>query len=250
MIAQEAKLANKHRIAAILAAGGAGSRFANEPGAAPKQFVHLMGRPMYVWSLLRLAANDQIESLVVVAPEAHLALVHEHVEYWVSEPELRQKVRITAGGATRQESVYKGIQLLELDSRPPDILLIHDGARPLLAKELLSDVINTSIKYGACTPGVGVTDTIKRVQADCIVETLDRSELYAVQTPQAARFTDLANAHRKAVTEGWSVTDDASILERDGHKVVIVPSSPYNLKVTQPLDLVLCEALAQTLLKS
>ncbi len=140
------------------------------------------------------------------------------------------------------------MQSLEQDRVAPDLVLIHDGARPLVTDELINSVIDAVIEHGACTPGAEVTDTIKRVVQGKIVETLDRTELSAVQTPQAGRFLDLANAHRKAVAEGWNATDDASMLERDGHFVAIVPWSPYNLKVTQPLDLVLCEALASKLL--
>lgn len=235
-------------IAAILAAGGVGSRFSNEQDATAKQFLYLRGRPMYVWPMFRLAQNDRIGSVVVVAPETNLSLVKDHIAEFAPNNSIQRKIAVVAGGATRQESVYKGLQSLEQDRVAPDFVLIHDGARPLVTDELINIVIDTVIEHGACTPGSEVTDTIKRVVQGKIVETLDRTELSAVQTPQAGRFLDLANAHRKAVDQGWCATDDASMLERDGHFVAIVPGSPYNLKVTQPLDLVLCEALASKFL--
>ncbi|MBY0547119.1 MAG: 2-C-methyl-D-erythritol 4-phosphate cytidylyltransferase [Candidatus Obscuribacterales bacterium] len=247
-MSDRAAKSNATTIAAILAAGGVGSRFSQEANAPPKQFLYLCGRPMYVWSLLQLAKNARIGSVVVVAPEANLHLVREHVLEFATDSRLQRKIAVVAGGATRQQSVYRGLQFLEQDKVAPDLVLIHDGARPLVTAELIDSVIDAVIKYGACTPGAAVTDTIKRVVQGKIVETLDRTELSAVQTPQAGRFLDLANAHRKAIAEGWSATDDASMLERDGHFVAIVPGSPYNLKVTQPLDLVLCEALASRLL--
>lgn len=235
-------------IAAILAAGGVGSRFSQQLNSPPKQFLYLCGRPMYVWSMMRLASNKRIASVVVVAPEANVSLVQSHITEFIEDSRIQDKIEVTSGGVTRQDSVFKGLQFLEQNRKVPELVLIHDGARPLVTEQLIDSVIDAVIKYGACTPGAEVTDTIKRVLEGKIVETLDRRELYAVQTPQAGRFLDLANAHRKALAEGWSVTDDASMLERDGHFVAIVPGTPYNLKVTQPLDLVLCEALAANLL--
>ncbi len=238
------------RIGAILAAAGAGSRFSSQTATNAKQFLNLMGRPMYVWSLVKLATHPAIDSVVVVAPEASISLVRKDFENFHSELSRCRQLAVTAGGSTRQQSVYNGLRYLATLVNAPEFVLIHDGARPFIGEQLITQVIESVIANGACTPGLPVTDTLKRVREHIIIETVDRAELYSVQTPQAGRLSDLCHAHEKALVENWSVTDDASMLERDGHMVAIVPGSPYNLKVTQPLDLVLCEALAPRLLTS
>lgn len=235
------------QIAAIVAAAGSGSRFASSGGTA-KQFIELHGRPLYIWSLLALAGHPKIDAVVVVAPESHIETIKEHRDRFRAELPGSQNIHVTAGGATRQESVRLGLQYLKHAPAPPEFVLIHDGARPFISPDLITRIVDEVQRSGACTPGLPVTDTLKRVNQNKIIETVDRQELYSVQTPQAGRLADLWRAHERAVLENWSVTDDASMLERDGHQVAIVPGSPYNLKITQPLDLVLCEALAPRLL--
>lgn len=239
------------RFGAILAAGGAGTRFSSTGRA--KQFLELSGRPMYLWPLEKLVRHSSIDLVVVVVPEASIDSVHEHLRlFGLGSAEQNTSshgaVFVIAGGATRQQSVFHGLQFLQALARPPEFVLIHDGARPFVTDELIGQVAKTVAIEGACTPGLPVTDTLKRVREQRIVETVDRHELFSVQTPQAGRLRDLCDAHTRAVTENWAVTDDASMLERQGLSVAIVPGYPYNLKVTQPLDLVLCEALAPRLL--
>lgn len=112
---------------------------------------------------------------------------------------------------------------------------------------MVDDVIAGVTKHGACTLAIPVTDTMKRAQGGVLKESLDRAELVQIQTPQAGKLQWLLNAHRRAAQESFATTDDSTILEYIGHKVHIVPGSPYNLKITNPEDLSICESLASQL---
>lgn len=227
----------------MLAAGGSGLRFGS--GTVPKQFVELLGVPIYVWSLSALLENDRICRAVIVAAPDMVPLIekqlHEHVSRLRGKP-----VNVVAGGDTRQRSVYLGLKSLSAD--PVNYVLIHDAARPFLNGEIVDRVIDGVIKYGACTTAVTPSDTIKTVDGELILETLSRDLLVLVQTPQAARYDWLLAAHTQAEEQGHATTDDAAVLEFAGHRVGIVRGAAHNLKLTQPDDLILAKALASIIL--
>lgn len=233
------------RIASVLAAGGSGSRFACGDNKTAKQFIELRGYPIYVWSLLALASHKWMTDVVVVAPASGLDSINAQIKALVADRDLC-RIHVTAGGATRQESVFCGLQYLKNDR--PDYVLVHDAARPFLDLLIVDKVIEGVIKYGACTVGVPASDTIKRIKNGAVEETLDRSEILVTQTPQAASFGLLLAGHEESAKLGVATTDDAAILENMGHSVHVVAGNPYNIKVTEPLDLLICEALADSLL--
>ncbi|MBY0357136.1 MAG: 2-C-methyl-D-erythritol 4-phosphate cytidylyltransferase [Candidatus Obscuribacterales bacterium] len=237
------------RVAAVLAAGGAGTRFSAEGKGPSKQFVILRGRPIYVWSLLSLAASKQMTDIVIVCPVAQVESVAAELKTYAIELGFSQaQVHVTAGGGSRQESVYLGLQFLAGLAQTPDYVLVHDAARPFLDPPTVDRVIETVIKYGACTVGVQPADTIKRINNSLVVETLDRGQILLTQTPQAAPFSLLLAEHKKVSRLGVATTDDASLMERAGLQVHVVPGNPHNIKVTEQNDLLVCEALAKTLL--
>jgi 2-C-methyl-D-erythritol 4-phosphate cytidylyltransferase len=243
--------------AALVPAAGLGARFAasdNNPakarGASPKacerdnfakQFRHLLGFPLYIWSIQKLCQNEEIESVGLVLSQEAMGMVADELSRYLTTAEIK-KIELTVGGASRQESVFKG--LLNLAARNPRIVLVHDAVRPFLTSEMIDSSIQAAAETGACTMAQPVTDTVKRVHGGAIQETIDRSELYLIQTPQAARFDWLLDAHKAAKENGLSTTDDAAILEASGHKVSIVQGQPYNVKLTTAADLRLCEAIA------
>ncbi|MFN8553050.1 MAG: 2-C-methyl-D-erythritol 4-phosphate cytidylyltransferase [Candidatus Obscuribacterales bacterium] len=233
-------------IAAVLPAAGAGERFKAKPSDAAKQFVGLDGRPLYLWSLSTLAAHRQIEVIALCVPEMSLDTVQAEIKRLLPETQA-SKVIVTAGGLTRQNSVHNGLERLSQLSQPPTFVMVHDAARPLLTEKLINQVIESVTANGACTVAMPVTDTIKRAKDNIVGDTLDRNELVQIQTPQAAKFEWLLNAHRKAAADNFGTTDDSTILEHSGHKVHIVMGSPYNLKITNPEDLSLCQSLASML---
>lgn len=169
------------------------------------------------------------------------AEVKADVNNWITKG--LEKLSVTTGGATRQASVFNGLKFLSQQASQPDAVLVHDAARPLITATILDDVIKCVEKEPACTVGSPVSDTVKRVDDNIIGETVDRTNLVAVQTPQAARFSELFEAHQRAEADGWVTTDDAAIMEMAGYKVSVVLSTRWNIKITTKEDLRICEAL-------
>lgn len=153
-----------------------------------------------------------------------------------------KEIRIVDGGNSRQESVYFALKNLAESSSPPDVVLVHDAARPFVTHDLIDRVIDCSIEYGACTAAFPVAETIKTVRDGSIDATVDRTNLYAAHTPQGSRFDWLLAGHEAARRDGFSATDDASILENIDREVKIVLSHKLNIKVTVPEDLEICES--------
>jgi 2-C-methyl-D-erythritol 4-phosphate cytidylyltransferase len=223
-------------IGAVVVAAGSGTRFGGT-GGPRKQYRELAGRPLLAWSLRTLLDHPAIAMVVAVLPPDDVDAPPE----WLGDlPVLR-----VPGGEQRGDSVRNG-----LDALDPALgtVLIHDGARPLLSRELL-DRILVAARGGAVVPGLRLTDTLKEVGEDGhIVRTLDRARFWTVQTPQAFPAAVLRQVHRRARDEGISGTDDAALLERYGHPVRIVEGEATNLKVTTQADLAAAELLAQRIL--
>jgi 2-C-methyl-D-erythritol 4-phosphate cytidylyltransferase len=222
-------------VAAVVPAAGRGERLG--PGA-PKALRPLLGTPMLVHAVRGLLDARLVDVVVVAAPPGDEA----EVSAVLASYDLGKEVLIVSGGATRQESVR-----LALDSLPADvdIVLVHDAARPLAPSEL-ADAVVQRVRAGAVAvvPGLPVTDTVKRVGNDGVVtETLRRSELVAVQTPQGFTRELLAKAHDAALIDGYEASDDAGLAERVGASVAVVNGSAEAFKVTRPTDLVFAEAL-------
>ncbi len=230
-------------ICAILAAAGVGSRLAGVAGSGPKQFLALGGRPIYQWSLCELAGHEQVGLVVVATLSDSISTIQAQIEGLG----LTGRTIIIAGGSTRQQSVWLGLKELSRRQPPPGYVLVHDAARPFLTREILDATITVVKEKGACTTCVPASDTVKRVQNGQIVETLDRNSLVLVQTPQAARYDWLVDAHEKAIRDQRATTDDAALLESAGYPVAAVSGSRLNIKITEPHDLVLAEVIAATL---
>jgi 2-C-methyl-D-erythritol 4-phosphate cytidylyltransferase len=208
-------------VAGIVVAAGRGERF-----GAPKQFLTLGGVPLLDHAVARARAACDV--LVLVLPAG---------ADWDADREGRADVSVVAGGASRSDSVRAGLAAVPAGS---EIVVVHDAARPLASSELFTAVID-AVRAGAdaAVPGLAVADTIKRVDGANVVETVDRDELVAVQTPQAFRVDVLRAAHGAL----GDATDDAALVEAAGGRVVVVPGDRRNVKVTEPSDLALAEAL-------
>jgi 2-C-methyl-D-erythritol 4-phosphate cytidylyltransferase len=215
---------------AVLVAAGRGERFG---GDRPKAFSKLGDRPLLAESLERLDRSDWIESIVIVAPREW-----EEPSILVAEELSAGKVHsVVTGGATRAESVRAGLEGVPDDAA---VVLVHDAARPIVAEDVLERVI-TGLEEGwdGVAPGLLIADTVKRVDGDAVAETVDRSGLVAVQTPQAF----LAETLRRACAAGGDATDCAGLVEAAGGRVRIVEGDPRLLKVTTQDDLEVAEAL-------
>lgn len=217
-------------------------RFPSSDNSRAKQFRDLCGKPVYIWSLCTLAAHPKIDLVIVVVAPESIAFVKEELPKYLNSNAL-SKISLAAGGSSRQESVFNGLTALE--QLQPEFVLIHDAARPFLTHSLIDANLDKVFAHGACTTAIPATDTVKRVEDGLITQTIDRSELFMIQTPQAARFDWLLSAHRKALMLKLSTTDDAAILEAQGYHVAIAEGSPFNLKITKQADFRICESLAK-----
>jgi 2-C-methyl-D-erythritol 4-phosphate cytidylyltransferase len=232
------------RLSAVLVAAGTGSRFADAGQKRPKQFVALCGYPLYRWPLKALVEHGAVEQIVLATLPDMIPVVEAEVQ--AAAP--AQRVRVIAGGATRQESVWLGLRSLAEAIPAPEFVLIHDAARPFLTPDIIDRTVEAVAKHGACTTCVPVADTIQRVHEGFVMETVSRENLVLVQTPQAARLSWLLEAHQLAKDKGLQATDDAAVLESAGYPVAVVAGALHNLKVTRPEDMIVAEALCTALL--
>ena len=216
---------------AVLVAAGRGERLGTK---RPKAFARLAGRPLLAESVERLDASEWVDAVVIVAPPDW-----EEPAILLSEELGAGKVAAAVpGGETRADSVRAGL------AEVPDeaaALLVHDAARPLLSEEIVERVLRAlGDGWDGVVPGLPLADTVKRVDGDTIVETIDRSGLYAVQTPQA--FV-AATLRRALAAPGAALSDCAGYVEAAGGRVTVVEGDPRLVKVTTAADLDFVETL-------
>ena len=212
--------------AALLVAAGSGERLGAD---RPKAFVVLAGRPMLEWSIAAIEAAPEVDRLVVAIPPGIDALLVE------------ARFEVVHGGATRSQSVRNALAAAGGDA---DRIVVHDAARPLAPPELFTRCLAALEDADAAIAATPVTDTIKEAGGDGVVaRTLDRSRLWAIQTPQAFRAATLRRALAVSDEVLARATDDAWLVERAGGRVRVVPCTAPNLKVTTALDLELAALL-------
>ena len=223
------------KAAAVVPAAGSGSRMGAQ---IPKQYLLLAGIPLLGHTLKVLEASPVIQDIVVVTGPGEEEYCWENIVKGLGITKIKA---IVSGGKERQDSVYSGILAL---SPVPDLVVIHDGARPLLNPAGLLAVVEAAARYGAATLAVPAKDTVKLADEDELVaRTLPRGRLWLTQTPQAFRRDLLLRAHRAAREANYLGTDDAGLVERLGFPVKLVRGSYRNIKVTTPEDLIIAQAL-------
>jgi len=223
------------RVAALIPAAGEGRRMG---GSTPKQFLQLGGREILAHTLAVFDACLAIDDMwVVVAAEQCTSCQRTIVERYGL-----QKVRgIIAGGKTRQESVWRGLQQV---SEAVEVVMVHDGVRPFVTTLLIEQILEQARMYGAAIAGVPLQDTLKRVSTAGDVEvTVPREGIWRIQTPQAFRHALLQRAFHHAWQHDLHATDEAGLVEALGYPVRVVAGSESNVKITTPDDLVFGEIL-------
>ena len=221
-------------LAVILAGAGEGRRMG---ALGPKLLIPVGGRPAIERVLDSFLEVESVGEIVAVIPEA---LLDEAKRAIASRANPRgARLAVTPGGATRQESVRRGIAAL---TRALPFVAVHDVARSLVTPDLIERVLQAARATGAAIPACPVRDSVKEVAGDRVVRSLDRERLRAAQTPQVFSRDILARAHAAAVEEDAIATDDAMLVERIGCEVAVVPGEPSNLKLTEPGDLAVLEA--------
>ncbi len=205
-----------------------------------KAFLNLGTKPVLAFSLLAFENCPEIEGVILVVRKDRLDAARGLVQIFGCS-----KVQaIVAGGSSRQESVSNGLAELP---EGVSLVAVHDGARPCVRAELISETLKSAKRYGSGVAAVKVTDTLKEVQHGFVVsKTVDRSKLWAVQTPQSFKVDLLREAFAALEAQKKQVTDEASAVELIGKQVHLVPATPANLKVTTPEDLIFAEALLKS----
>lgn len=220
-----------HRVAAIIVAAGAGKRF----GAAKHQ-AQLAGKPVLEWTLTAFQQHAEVSEIILVIKDTYVATSYEDT--------YSKLQAVVQGGAERQDSVWAGFQQLRLDEN--DIVLVHDGVRPLVTGELISRIIQAAKQSQAVVPVLPVEDTLKHVHNGKILKTPDRSQFFRSQTPQGFQYALLDSAIKKAQADKYYGTDEAELVERMREEVVVVPGEQENIKITTPLDIKIAEAYLES----
>ncbi|MFP5237953.1 MAG: 2-C-methyl-D-erythritol 4-phosphate cytidylyltransferase [Acidobacteriota bacterium] len=224
------------QVFAILPAAGLGTRMA---GPQPKQFLELAGVPILIHSLRAFAAAPRVTRIVVAVRKPEI----KRVEAQVAEHGFADRVTVVEGGENRQESVAHALAAVQ--AQPDDIVLVHDAVRPLIDAATIERTIEAVAEHGAAIVGLPAVDTIKQVERTAhgalITATIPREFIVQAQTPQGFRFGLLQKCFAEATADGFIGTDEASVVERAGHPVAVVPGSHANFKITQPGDLELAE---------
>lgn len=230
----------KGSVIAIVPAAGLGKRFGPDTN---KPFHLLLDKPLIVWALEVLEMIGEIREVIPVLKEPDMESGVEIFERY----NLSKVKRIAPGGKERQDSVYSGLKLVKDRA---NIVLIHDGARPLIDSRVVMTALHNLSGFDGVIVGVPVRDTIKEVQDNIVKRTLRREAIWAIQTPQLFLYDAIMKAYHKAMVERFYSTDDSALLERSGGKVKIITGSYSNIKITTPEDIPVAEFLLKERMKA
>lgn len=220
-------------VTAIFPAAGQGKRM--EIGIN-KVFLELLGKPILVHTVIAFSNCTAIDDLIIVVAPEEVSIVKKILK---AVPNLKPW-QVVAGSTERQYSIANGLASLRSDT---EIVLVHDGARPLTSDAVITAVVEETRRFGATVTGVPAKNTIKIVNEDQVVtETPERSTLWSIQTPQGFKREIILDAYKKADEDDFLGTDDASLVERLGIKVKVVKGEYSNLKITTPEDFIIAEA--------
>ncbi len=221
------------KIAVIIAAAGSGNRMGS---GIPKQYLEIMGKPVLTRAVEAFVQNAFTDEIYVVVHQDYVEITKK--EYCSSK--IKQ---VVSGGGERQDSVYAALSVIPADV---DFVLVHDGARPFVTNASIDALIESTVVHRAAAMAVPVKDTIKAAEEEIFTKTLDRSRLYAIQTPQGFHRNLLITAYQKAFAENFYGTDDAVLVEKLGEKVYLVKGDYNNIKITTKEDVAVGEAIAAT----
>ena len=224
-------------IAAIIAAAGVGKRMGHH---IPKPYLALAGKPILAHTLKIFETMPEIRQITVVVHPEDLNFCQETV---IAPYNFKKILRVVPGGKERQDSVYHALKALKNEDEL-EIVLVHDAVRPFVTQDQVRQIIDAARRHGGAVLGLPAQDTLKRVTAEGTVhQTLERTDIWQIQTPQAFQAPLLWRAFTEAYSRNFYGTDEASLLEQLNQPVAVVPGSPFNLKITTPDDLLLAEAI-------
>jgi 2-C-methyl-D-erythritol 4-phosphate cytidylyltransferase len=221
---------------AIIAAGGQGKRI---EGKLPKQFLMLMDKPILAHTVDKFERCELVDEIILVVPEDYLEYCSQAI---VDKYNFKKVRKIICGGKERQDSVFLGLKAC---SNNTSIVVIHDGVRPLISPDKISESIKLCEEKKSVVLAVPVKETVKRVERGNIITTLDRDKIWLTQTPQTFEYKLILDAHQKAEEDNFVGTDDSALLERLGHEVTILEGDYRNIKITTAEDLMIAEKILE-----
>ena len=221
------------KVVTIIPAAGQGVRMGRK-----KQFLKLDGIPIFVHTLRKFEACQDVSEIFLAAPAEDL----EVIEQTIRDTGFCKPMTVIAGGTRRQDSVENCLRRLSVDT---DLVAVHDAVRPFVSPKLISAVIEEAARSGASILGILSVDTVKQVQQTRVIGTIPRERIVLAQTPQVFRYETLQQAYEKAREEDFVGTDEASLVEHLGLEVSVVPGSERNIKITTPADLQLAQFYLQ-----
>lgn len=216
-----------HHLAAIITAGGSGTRMGVD---TPKQFIELLGRPVLLWSILAFCKVEEVFEIIVVVPSSRIG----EAERIVDSVPLSRPVRVVAGGKTRQDSVFNGLRAV---SNLKMMVAVHDAVRPGVDPELIRSVLLTADSGDGAICALKAVDTLVTVDESQVCDYLDRSRVFAVQTPQIFQGERLLEVFEKSFSDGLSFTDESGMITHYGGRVMVCEGSIRNIKLTSPSDM-------------
>jgi len=221
---------------AVIPAAGAGSRMG---GNRAKQFMELNGKPILALTLETFENCRSVDAVIVVVPPGDVNYCRDRI---VEKFRLTKVEKVVSGGKRRQDSVRMGIEAADKDT---ELILIHDGVRPLITEQAIEHIIESALRHRAVISGLPSRETVKEVdQRGQVIRTCDRTRLWLIQTPQVFRYEDIREAHQRALRENWGeATDDAALIEKIGVPVRVIEGPGNNIKVTTPDDLAVVRVL-------
>ncbi|OQY01674.1 MAG: 2-C-methyl-D-erythritol 4-phosphate cytidylyltransferase [Desulfobacteraceae bacterium 4572_130] len=211
----------------------------------PKQYIEILGLPILTRTLKNFISCEIIDQTIVVVSEKDREFCIKNI---IKPNNFTTKVDIISGGIERQESVINGLDKIKKNAKSLDktIVLIHDGVRPFADHDMINRCIEGAIKHGACIPGIPIQDTVKKIDAQGFIHnTINRNNLYQIQTPQAFKLKLILEAYEYAGKHSFSGTDDAFFLEKIGGEISITKGSKKNIKITNRDDLKLASFLCK-----
>ena len=223
---------------ALIPAAGSGSRMGSK---TKKQFLNLAGQPLLTRTVLFFEKNPLIDEIILVVPKEDLSYCEREI---IKNIKPKKSIKAIPGGDSRARSVYNGLN--EIKGKDHDIVLVHDGARPLLTDSLIARLVNylrQNPKEVGVVPVIPVKDTIKTLEGSYIISTPDRSKLFAAQTPQCFYLNKILDVFNKSEDKLHFFTDESSMLEYYGYKVQTINGEENNIKITTPQDLAIAEFL-------
>jgi len=226
---------------AIIVAAGKGSRMQE---SIPKQYLEIHNKPILYHTILKFYLNPLISKIIAVIPsnddKYYINNIISSIYKSLNNKKILKKIEIVKGGSTRQNSVFNALKKI---NNTQNIVLIHDGVRPFVKQIHITKCIQTAVKYKASILAIPASDTIKKAEQNEIFETLDRTNLWLAQTPQAFDYSLILNAHKNAQDKGFDATDDSMLVEKIGQRVHIVKGDNLNIKITTKEDLIIAKQL-------